>query len=963
MAEPPAISELLSSMAREQAPHQHLQHVQAPAQASSITPSLPPDPAATPAAAAATTTIPASQLGMLDLYLADPGLRELRHSLGGEVAPPSTPIALEQQRLYGAERYTELTRMSQAMAAVRDQHAQAMEQARNSGGVGWIEVPMQTGVDAETGQALGIYASTPRGDAYLRDAAGHPVLMNTRVFSPEVFTRAWLAQGGPVQQAFEQFYGQVRSSVVVQDRGNDASEPFWDTASSLDNPAFILGGYGVVHAELTTLDLNHAPRLNQDEAIGFDLLAGWTTPDANIHEDSHWLFEVVPMVFAGAAAWVSFGTLGPAAAAGLGLEAGVGASVVAGAVAGAAGSAVSGLIHDQLSLKSVLQGALAGGLSAGVLQGPLGATVAGQAGGAGTVLLRGTLQGGIQALLGGEFRTGFASGIAAGLAEAISAGLNAQIRSADLQGAELFAARSFEKIFSAAVRTLGTPSDPAYAFAADLVGSVVGAGLTAGAGTGTESPAPALEDRNGADVASDGFDGAASANEPPPMDAPATADDTAALPDSSPARPPGNTPGPDGDRDPGPDPDPDTRATDRVVTTRQAGGASLSLHINTDEHGRYRIALDERTALLRDEQGRLLFSLASDAARPLPPGWSLLAEPGQILLGSADRSVVLPAGTPSSEVQLAALLALPLSQAEGLGLPIHLLQGLQSGLTRNLGGVLRLGGIPLALALSTPELGGGARIEQITPDIRLLKSGADVLAGTLELRQRDEAGNIRWLRIEGRHYTADEVTRMDLPPVFDALSPEELAQLQRPMIYVPEAPQAGGPPPTVPTRPDLLDGMLPGTSIDLPWRTPIETFPAENPPSAADLILTRDEQEQRRFRGRVIGEAIRLDRTLNPADYEAHHILPLREYARLAGLRERFAEWGIDLNDPVNGVALPKNQGIGQGTPHKDTQNNHEYERALLTAFRAVETTEQALAVLTQIKQQLRQGSFIKPKA
>lgn len=91
--------------------------------------------------------------------------------------------------------------------------------------------------------------------------------------------------------------------------------------------------------------------------------------------------------------------------------------------------------------------------------------------------------------------------------------------------------------------------------------------------------------------------------------------------------------------------------------------------------------------------------------------------------------------------------------------------------------------------------------------------------------------------------------------------------------------------------------------------------------------------------------------------------MPLKEYEGLAGLMERFAEWGIDLNDPANGVALPKNQGLGQGTPHKDTQNNFEYERALLSAFRAVETAEVALVVLTQVKQKLRQGSFIKPKA
>lgn len=133
-------------------------------------------------------------LGQLDLYLADPFITELRTQLGGTPEAPASGLAREQQRLHGAERYAELTRLDQALAAVRQAHADAMRAARDGGGIGWVDVPMQTGTDPETGWPTGYYETVGEGDI-VRDAEGRPVLATTRVFDPARFTNAWLDDG------------------------------------------------------------------------------------------------------------------------------------------------------------------------------------------------------------------------------------------------------------------------------------------------------------------------------------------------------------------------------------------------------------------------------------------------------------------------------------------------------------------------------------------------------------------------------------------------------------------------------------------------------------------------------------------------------------------------------------------------------------------------------------------------
>jgi hypothetical protein len=411
------------------------------------------------------------QLGMLDLYMSDPQVQGLINSYGGSVAPATSGIAQEQVRLYGQARYEQLTRLSQAMQAVRNTYSAAMAQAESSGsGVGWVERQRTVTVSDESGAS--------RTEAvFLSDESGARTPLVERVFDPDAFTRWYMAQDGQANRAFADFYGQSHTQYSTDESGVTRA-----SSISFDNTNWTMQGVGgaMSHRELVSLDPNNAPRLNNDSAVGFDLEAGWATHPSNIHQDRDW-FETVLQV--AAVAVVSYFTAGAAsgwaAAAGWGAT---GSAVIAGAAAGAAGSLVSGAMSGNLAFKDILRGALAGGLSGGLLA-EFGGTVAANYGPAGTVALRTTVQGGIQALLGGSFRDGALAGFASGLADVTSAGMNANIDRAleagTMDAVQATAARSFVRVLGSAVRALGNPDDPQYAFASAFVGSVVNGALDA----------------------------------------------------------------------------------------------------------------------------------------------------------------------------------------------------------------------------------------------------------------------------------------------------------------------------------------------------------------------------------------------------------------------------------------------------------------------------------------------------
>ncbi|KQY89264.1 DNA/RNA non-specific endonuclease [Pelomonas sp. Root1444] len=416
----------------------------------------------------------AAGLGQLDLYLADPFITQLREQLGGTPAAPASGLALEQQRLYGTERAAELTQLSQAMSAVRQAHAAAMQAARDGGGAGWVEVPMQFGTDPETGWPTGVYETVSHGDSaeIARDANGAPVLAKQRVFDEAVFTNAWLAEGassgGLAQEAFARFYGQAHSHIALQqDNSESGGPPRWVSQPSLDNPHVGLGDSGVLDGDLVALDLNHAPRLNNDAAVGFDPQLGWVTSRDNIHEHRSWFDKAMPIVMV---AFVSWATAGAASAAGWG-------AIGSAAAAGAAASFAGGVINGNLSLKGVLIGAVSGALTAGLTPGLTNTLKDAGLGAAAGVAARMTVQGGIQALLGGKFKDGALAGFASGLADLtkvnIGENIDKAVQAGTMSAADALAARTFNTVLSSAIRAAGSPGDPAHAFASDFLGELL----------------------------------------------------------------------------------------------------------------------------------------------------------------------------------------------------------------------------------------------------------------------------------------------------------------------------------------------------------------------------------------------------------------------------------------------------------------------------------------------------------
>jgi hypothetical protein len=421
----------------------------------------------------------AGQLAMLDLYMADPQVAELIQRYGGSVAPATSGIALEQVRIHGQARYEQMTRLANAMQAVRSDYSSAMQQAATAnGGPGWVEQPRMVTISDEGG-------ATRTEPMVTRDESGVATTVTERFFDPDRFTAWYMQQPGAANQAFADFYGQSHTQWATDESGARMA-----ASIGFDNPNWQLKGLGgpMRHTELVSLDPNHAPRLNNDGAVGFDFDAGWATHSSNIHQKRDWFETVVQVAMVAAVAYISAGTLGPAAAGAAGMTtttaAGAtvltaGGMVVSAAVVGAATSFVSGAMNGNLSLKGVLTGALSGALTAGLANGL--SSVTGPLTGAGAIAGRMTVQGGVQALLGGSFKDGAIAGFASGLADLagqnMTAGIDKAVDARTMNAGEAFAARSLARVFTSAVRTLGSPGDPQYAFASDLVGSVVNAGL------------------------------------------------------------------------------------------------------------------------------------------------------------------------------------------------------------------------------------------------------------------------------------------------------------------------------------------------------------------------------------------------------------------------------------------------------------------------------------------------------
>ncbi len=799
----------------------------------------------------------AASLGQLDLYLADPFVTQLRTQLGGSVATPTNGLALEQQRLYGAGRYAELTQFSQALSAVRATHAAAMQAAKDSGGTGWIDVPMQFGTDPDTGLPTGVYATVGDGEIQ-RDANGAPVLATQRVFDEAVFTNAWLAEGaqsgGLAQQAFARFYGEAHSQIVLRpDTTQNAGRPTWVSQPSLDNPRVRLGDGGVQDGELFALDLSNPRKLNNDAAVSFDPELGWVTPSANIHQDRNWFDKAMPIVMV---AFVSWMTAGAATAAEWG-------PVYSAAAAGAAASFTSGAISDNLSFKGVLIGAVTGALTAGLTPQLTSALKDAGMGAAAGVAARMTVQGGIQALLGGKFKDGAIAGFASGLAEltgeSLKTSINEALKAGTMTTAEAFAARSFNTVLSSAIRAAGSPGDPAQAFAQDWLGSLMQNNLPA---LPRAAPAPATGDGDGVETF--------------PVPGPGPIDVTP-LPGPAPHIDPGEQAGQgsDGQGPDAPSSAPTPPSMDRVVVVNDPRGGSVSVNVDADASGRFKLTLDNQTALIRTVEGQLFLAQAADAAERLPTGAQVLGRPGQTLIGAGNQVLVFDAGTSAQVMQLSALLNLPAADAAtAAGQPGGMLTPLAAGgafaltgtaeggvggrvalpsLLRMAGGLADLSlvdlvpaanpGLVLAAGLVySPSLGGPARVEVISDNLRLVTPTSDVRAGALQVRVLDADGREHWMELGGAQVNREQALQVAASlPRTSVLSPDEVRAWRSPLIYVPAPRNPNeGQLPLPPLDPNQAPAPPPGygsTDPLPPFQVP---GLAGHAPHWSDFILTKD---------------------------------------------------------------------------------------------------------------------------
>jgi hypothetical protein len=110
-------------------------------------------------------------------------------------------------RLFGAERFAQLSRLNNVMGAVRTQYGAALAQAEQSGsGAGWR-----------------VHQSTVT-EASEFGGAGTTHHVTTRTFDPDAFTDWYIAQDDLANKAFAALYGQSHTSWESDDTGRVGGE-------------------------------------------------------------------------------------------------------------------------------------------------------------------------------------------------------------------------------------------------------------------------------------------------------------------------------------------------------------------------------------------------------------------------------------------------------------------------------------------------------------------------------------------------------------------------------------------------------------------------------------------------------------------------------------------------------------------------------------------------------------------
>ncbi|HUG21623.1 hypothetical protein, partial [Piscinibacter sp.] len=454
-----------------------------------------------PAAASTTPAAPtasATELGMVDLMLADPLNGELVAAWGGSAKLPDTDLARDQIARFGADRAGQMQQLAHATATVRSEYQRAVDAAAAKPPPPPAFNPLTHRFDAGElppgwrVELLGVSEGTP----------------NYRTsFSIDAYT-AWYAQQDSLAgRAFAALYGEAKTTVEV-------GESYERSTTTIGGGLFTVhtgSGFGTdengtsqawqpgrleASGAVVPISLSSGRELHDRSAVWFDPALGFVTARENIVQKQDWLDKAAPIIVTGVIMVATSGAGGLLSAAGgtgtlMGaVTTATGSSVLGAAALGAAGGAlaatVNGAFSGHLSLKDIFRSALTGAVTGGVMQ-ATGVNTLGldQAGKVASYAQRAmaisgtsTLQGALTALAGGRFADGFKNGLTAGIAQGLAAevmhgmraDIAARVKSGQLSAVDASALRTLTQATGSAIRALANPQDPGFAFAAEFVG-------------------------------------------------------------------------------------------------------------------------------------------------------------------------------------------------------------------------------------------------------------------------------------------------------------------------------------------------------------------------------------------------------------------------------------------------------------------------------------------------------------
>jgi A nuclease family of the HNH/ENDO VII superfamily with conserved AHH len=367
-----------------------------------------------------------------------------------------------------------------------------------------------------------------------------------------------------------------------------------------------------------------------------------------------------------------------------------------------------------------------------------------------------------------------------------------------------------------------------------------------------------------------------------------------------------------------------------LQTYLQARDAAVSAGTIASEYtrslsGETRMTVGVNSALIRDALGGIKLV---DSGRALSAGESLIAGPGAVLIGASDTSamVVLPAGT-SANVQAAAanlgMLAAGVARSgvNSLAIPFAEEAAVSANaLARGVVSLSRLVGPTAVIGALTyiSETGGGTIVESLAANARFVRQG-DMSTGTLEIRELDARSNPVWVA-RGNDLTATQARQLVNGSSFTALTPEELRALNGPLVGPSITPQPPTSSPPLVAMPEDTQRGTDGYQGTDPAGPLILIYPEAEPMTYEDYVIYKNN-------GKILGDnlsrgvpGIRAPEPKPGEGYEPHHMIPSGD-KRGAELQERLREVGIDINEAVNGVWLPKNSDVPNNgeTPHNET--------------------------------------------